>query len=205
MSDGFCFFANAFWHLLANRIMKTIQLTILACCLVLSSCGNKNATPQDIISSDPNVEKSTVKGVQQLQEFHVNQQVDWLGAIYTYDITRKADLDLPMVTDDAGVQFADNTIELRIMSGGRVFFQKLFTKKAFENYIDADFRKHGILEGLVFDKITPEGLQFAVSVSYPQTDLYMPLLVIVSKTGTITISKDDVLDNSTPAEEEEGV
>ena len=42
---------------------------------------------------------------------------------------------------------------------------------------DANFLSKSILEGIVYEKTTPQGIVYAASVCYPQTDLYMPLSI----------------------------
>ena len=67
--------------------------------------------------------------------------------------------------------------------------------------MDEGFKANGVLEGFVFDDVTDGGLRFATSVSYPQSDMYIPLTVIIAADGTIAISRETVLEE--PAEEED--
>lgn len=118
------------------------------------------------------------------------------------EIHRVADDSLAMVEDENGQKFVDNRITLTIKrSDGTVFFKKVFTKSNFNSYLDNDYRKTGILEGLVFDKVEGSAVKFAASVSHPQTDEYIPLVVTISKSGGVSISLDNQLDTS--AEEDE--
>ena len=50
------------------------------------------------------------------------------------------------------------------------------------------------MEGIVFDKTTPQGIVYAASVCYPQTDLYMPLSIIITADGKMSIQKVDMLE-----------
>ncbi len=100
-----------------------------------------------------------------------------------------------MVKDETGQLFVDNRVKVVISrADGSVFFEREFTKAAFNAYIDDDFRKTGILEGFVFDKVEPNEVRFACSVSRPQSDEYIPLIVAVSRQGNIGIAKDQRLD-----------
>ena len=65
--------------------------------------------------------------------------------------------------------------------------------------------KHAILEGLVYNKTTPQGIVYAVSISYPQTDLYAPLSLTVSADGKISMAKEEVLEDLYETEEERWV
>lgn len=46
-----------------------------------------------------------------------------------------------------------------------------------------------ILEGIVYDKTTPEGIVYAASICYPQTDLYVPISITISPDGKISMKK----------------
>ena len=98
----------------------------------------------------------------------------------------------------------DDRITVRILrSDGSVFFKRVFTKADFEAQLDDDYRMTGILEGIVFDKTDGNNIIFAGSVSHPQTDEYIPLVVSVSNFGEVSIRRDDQMDTSgsLPAEE----
>ena len=71
---------------------------------------------------------------------------------------------------------------------------KTFTKNDFSSVVDAKFLSKSILEGIVYDKTTPQGIVYAASVCYPQTDLYMPLSITITADGKMSIQKDDMLE-----------
>jgi len=101
------------------------------------------------------------------------------------------------VEDEMGQKFVDNRITLRIIrSDGSVFFSRTFTKAAFDAQLDDDYRQTGILEGIVFDQVDGHNLVFAGSVSHPQTDEYIPLVITVSNFGDVSIKRDDQMDTS---------
>ena len=78
----------------------------------------------------------------------------------------------------------------------------MFTKSTFDAQLDDDYRQTGILEGLVFDKVDGNNLVFAGSVSHPQTDEYIPLVVTVSNFGNVTIKRDDQMDTNSTQEQQ---
>ena len=101
---------------------------------------------------------------------------------------------LPVVINEQGEKFVDNRITLRITSGGKSIVEKVFTKESFASLVDARFLKHSILEGLVYDKTTPQGIVYAASICYPQTDLYIPLSLTVTPDGKISMAKEELLE-----------
>lgn len=77
-----------------------------------------------------------------------------------------------------------------------MFFKRSFTKAAFESLLDDDYRRTGILEGLVYDRVEGNNLFFAASVCHPQTDEYIPLVLTVSNFGDVGIKLDTQLDTA---------
>jgi hypothetical protein len=64
----------------------------------------------------------------------------------------------------------------------------------------------GILEGLVFDEVDDLQLEFAASVSLPQTDEYIPLEVKIDNMGNVKIERDSQMDtNGGGADDEDEV
>ena len=158
-------------------------------------CQSDSKNTSRIMSDSLGLESADApKGIQYMQQSIVKDTVTWKGNLYQYEIKRVPDEELPVVKDEQGVIFADNRIELVILRDEKEFFKWTFTKKTFAAQLDEDFEANGILEGLVFDKVVPGGLQFAASVCYPQSDLFMPLLIVVSGGNRIRIQKDTILD-----------
>ena len=181
--------------------MKKIQLLAALLMAVLTiSCGKKKESKDIIV---PTVEVVKPKAPISMQPYDQQQEVKWLDKSYQVFINRVADDSLRMVQDETGQKFIDNHITLRVVrADGSVFFKKVFTKSSFDAQLDDDYRQTGILEGLVFDKVDGNNLVFAGSVSHPQTDEYIPLVVTVSNFGNVTIKRDDQMDtNSTQAQQ----
>ena len=174
--------------------MKKIQLfvALLMVALMISCCGKKKESKDIIV---PTVVEVKPKGPISMQPYNQQQQVEWLDKHYQVFIDRVADDSLSMVEDETGQKFIDNRINLRVVrADGSVFFKQEFTKSSFDEQLDDDYRQTGILEGLVFDKVDGNNLVFAGSVSHPQTDEYIPLVVTVSNFGKVTIKRDDLMD-----------
>ena len=71
-------------------------------------------------------------------------------------------------------------------------------------YLDNDFNKTGVFEGLVFDKTDGDWLVFAASVGHPQSDEYIPLIIRLSRMGVLTIARDTQMDtNAVETDEDE--
>lgn len=182
-----------------NRLITFFSVCILAG--GLASCSNKKES-KDIIA--PKIVKATPKLPVKMQTYHQIKDFKWIGNNYICDITRTPDDSLPMVTDESGQKFVDNRIQLIIKrKDGSTFFNKAFSKVSFDSNISDDYRKHGILEGLVFDRVEGDHVLFAASVSLPQTDEYIPLCVEVNRFGELSIRQDNQLDTSGDAADDE--
>ena len=181
--------------------MKKIQLlAALLIAVIAISCGKKKESKDIIV---PTVEVVKPKAPISMQPYNQQQEVKWLDKSYQVFIDRVADDSLRMVQDETGQKFVDNRITLRVVrADGSVFFKKVFTKSSFDAQLDDDYRQTGILEGLVFDKVDGNNLIFAGSVSHPQTDEYIPLVVTVSNFGNVTIKRDDQMDTNSTQEQQ---
>jgi hypothetical protein len=179
--------------------MKKIQLLAVLLMAILAISCSKKKESKDIIV--PTAEAVKPKAPISMQPYNQQQEVEWLDKSYQVIINRVADDSLQMVQDETGQKFVDNRITLRVIrADGSVFFKKVFTKGNFDAQLDDDYRKTGILEGLVFDKVDGNNLVFAGSVSHPQTDEYIPLVVTVSNFGNISIKRDDQMDTNSTQE-----
>ena len=170
---------------------QILTLMVMAALLVVS-CGKKKQT-EDIIVPKQEVVKP--QGPIRMQEYKQTKDINWVGRPYQVEIVRMPDDSLRMVKDEFGQKFVDNRITLRVLrSDGSTFFKGTFTKAAFDSHLDDDYRRTGILEGFVFDKVEGAQLVFAASVCHPQTDEYIPLVVTLSSQGNVGIRRDTEMD-----------
>ena len=182
-------------------------MAVLLTALLVASCAQKKKSDDIIV---PTVKVTKPQAPIRMQSYDQTKDIVWLDKNYQVAIRRVADDSLKMVKDETGQQFIDNRITLRVIrSDGSVFFSRTFTKGDFDAQLDEDYRQTGILEGIVFDQIDGNNLVFAGSVSHPQTDEYIPLVITVSNFGDVSIKRDDQMDtsgNDAPStDNEEGV
>ena len=169
-----------------------VLLSMICVSLLVASCGKKKQH-EDIIVQ--NIETPKPQAPISMQEYRQSTDVQWLGKQYQVEVSRVACDSLPMVKDEVGQEFVDNRITLKVFrQDGTVFCSKTFTKSAFTGCLDDDYRKTGILEGLVFDKVEGNHLLFAASVCHPQTDEYIPIVVTLSNLGEVAISRDNTIE-----------
>lgn len=169
-------------------------LTLIAVTWMMTGCGEKKKS-DDIIAPKPEAPKP--QAPIRMQNYTQTKNIVWLGRNYQVEVKRFPDDSLRMVKDETGQKFVDNRISLRIIrADGTAFFSKTFTKAAFDSFLDNDYRQTGILEGFVFDKVEGNNLFFAASVSHPQTDEYIPMVVTVSNLGDVGIRLDTDLDTN---------
>ena len=176
--------------------MKRIPVIAL-CCVVLTflaACGGKKKS--EVIIA-PKVEKVKPKAPVTMQEYTDERDVEWIGKTYHVAINRRPADSLSMVKDEDGQKYVDNIFTVAVSrSDGSIFFSRSFTKKDLNSYLDDDFRKTGIFEGLVFDKVDGDWLVLAASVGHPQTDEYIPLVIRLSRMGELLIKRDVQMDTN---------
>ena len=169
-----------------------IIIALIAVPLLLASCGKKKQSNDIIVQ---NVETPKPQAPIRMQDYRQTTDVQWLGKQYQVEVARTASDSLAMVKDEIGQKFVDNRITLKVIrQDGTVFCTKTFTKAAFASCLDDDYRKTGILEGFVFDRAEGNQLFFAASVSHPQTDEYIPIVVTLSNFGEVGVSRDDTIE-----------
>ena len=179
---------------LTRRGTLAVMITVALGATMLTGCKQKKQTEDIIVRK---TEAPKIQAPIRMQEYSQVKDVQWLDRSYQVDIRRTADDSLRMVKDETGQKFVDNRIQLKVIrQDGSVFFSQTFTKAHFNDYLDDDYRATGILEGLVFDRVDGNNLIFAGSVSHPQTDEYIPLVITLSNFGDVTISRDTQMDTS---------
>ena len=190
-------------------IMKITQKTgLCACCaavLMLTACGSKNKQAEALVGQGDMEVNDTISGIQRMRTYNYTDSVQHGSHLYVYTIHREASDSLPTVTDESGYVFADNIYQLTILKDGRPFVNRRFAKSDFAHLLSADFRRQGILDGFMCDTSQP-GLRFAVSVSYPQSDMYEPFLLSFDEQGGMVMERDTRSDIETAdSGEDEGV
>ena len=180
---------------------KVSMLLLAGMAVMLVACGGKKKS-EDIIA--PRIVKVQPKDPIRMQPYLDEKEVSWIGKKYFVSVSRQPSDSLPMVKDETGQKFVDNVISVKVLRvDGSQFFARTFKKSDFLSYLDDDYIKTGILEGLVFDKAEGDFLEFAASVSHPNSDEYIPLVVRLSRMGQITIQRDTQMDTTGETPEQE--
>lgn len=179
----------------------TIALCVAIAAIGMSACSEKKKS--DNIITRKEVKKEPSAPIR-MQEYNQTTETNLGGSKLTCFVHRTPDESLAEVKDETGQAYFDNTIELKITrDNGSIFFQKRFTKSSFDKFLDDDYRHTGILEGLVFDKTEGGMLRFAASVSHPNTDEYIPILVKIDRKGNMAMERDVNLDTTSNDDDEE--
>ena len=168
--------------------------------VVLAACGGKKKS-DDIIA--PRIVKVQPKEPIRMQPYFDEKEVAWIGKKYKVSVSRQPSDSLPMVKDENGQKYIDNVFRLTVSrQDGSVFFSRTFTKKSLTQYLDDEFNKTGVFEGLAFDKAEGDYLLIGGSVGHPQSDEYIPLVFRLSRMGELVIKRDTQMDTP-PADEDE--
>lgn len=175
--------------------MKNI-VYLLACVSVVffTSCSSQDKNKKDgmqVLMQD----STQMAGPERMQISDIKTTFTFKGKEYHSSVVRRPDETLPIVKNEQGEKFVDNRITLRITSGGKQVVDKVFTKDNFASLVDAKFMKYAILEGLVYDKTTPQGIIYAASVCYPQSDLYVPIRLTITSDGKISMAKEELMED----------
>ena len=172
---------------------KLIYWLLLPLAVAVSACGGKKGS-SDNKSTLAMMDSVDAHGLQRMQTSKSETDFKFKGKDYHSIVSRTPDESLPHIKNEMGDIYVDNKIVLRLMRGNEKVFDKTFTKNDFSSVVDAKFLSNSILEGIVYDKITSQGIVYAASVCYPQTDLYMPLSITITSDGKMNIKKVDMLE-----------
>ena len=182
---------------------------------VVTSC--KDQPRKDVIITKMPPKQVVSKEIGKVGDYSQARKIEWVGSTYTIEVNRTADVSTDPVDDGSGNRYYPNRILVRIYRpDGSEFFKREFTKGDFESHLDASYKKHTVLLGVVFDHADDDYIYLASSVGSPDraSDEFIPLLIKVSRMGDVSISKDTQMDtkavNPMPvpkndAEEDDGV
>lgn len=172
---------------------KFIYLLLMPLAVTVIACGGRKETSrkESVLATQDSID---VHGLQRMQTSKSEVDIQFKGKDYHSFVSRTPDESLPHVANEMGDTYVDNKIVLRLTRGNASVFNKTFTKNDFSSVVDAGFLAKSVLEGIVYDKTTPQGIMYAASVCYPQTDLYVPLSITITADGKMTLKKVDVLE-----------
>lgn len=174
-------------------------LGLLACMSCQSDARNGEAGRADVhVVAKPDVED---KSSERMPMSDVTTRFQFRGKPCEVQVFRTPDETLPRVKDESGNEYVDNRVNLRITSQGKTLVERSLTKANFASVVEPRFLQHAIFEGLVYDTVTSRGVVFAASVSYPQSDLYVPIRLTLTEGGHVAMETEDLL--GTSAEEGE--
>ncbi len=175
--------------------MKKLIYLMSLSSLLLVSIGCKDKKERRGLARLTQIDSTDSRGVQRMQPSRSDTSFVFKGRKHHSHVERMPDESLPTVTNTTGDTYADNQILLRLTCEGATWLEKRFTKADFASVVEPEFLQRSILEGLVFDRITPQGIRYAASVCYPRTDLYIPLTLIVSPDGRISLDRVNELED----------
>lgn len=167
---------------------------LLSLVVALTACSGKNGSSnkESVLASQDSVD---AHGLQRMQTSNSETNFTFKGKEYHSMVSRTPDESLPHVASEMGDTYLDNKIVLRLTRGSETILHKTFTKNDFSSVVDADFLAKSVLEGIVYNKTTSQGIEYAASVCYPQTDLYVPLSITITDGGSMSIKKVDILED----------
>ena len=161
----------------------------------IQACKEKKQSEADIITTKYVAHRPPQAPVR-LSADKRETDVSWLGRQYAVMIERMPADSLPMVADESGQKYVDNSIKLTVRrSDSTVVFLKHFTKNSFASYLDNDYRHRGILESMVFRKADGPELKFTVVVSHPEADdEFIAMEMSLNGEGGVSIQQANLLD-----------
>lgn len=164
-------------------------LIFFSSCLLMASC-----TPQ---KSDEQTTTSTEQaddGIRRLPDYAYRDSLMQGSHKVVYSIESTNADDLPVVVDEDGAKYSDKRFTLDITKDGKQLFHNKFTKADFKSQLPDEFKKLGIMDGIRFHHAQEGKLYFNTCVSFPESDMSCPFLLIIGPDGSYRIEPDTSLD-----------
>lgn len=155
----------------------------------LASCG-----PQKIEQEGSDQTDQDNDGVWELPNYAYTDSLMQGSHKVVFTITSQPDEELPEVVDEDGVKYRDNRFNLLIVKDGRTLFEHSFTKADFKSQLPEDFQKLGIMDGLRYNHAEEGKLYFNTCVSFPESDMSCPFLLIIGPDGSYRLEPDTTFD-----------
>ena len=177
-----------------------MAVSLVVACLMMS-CAEKK---QSNVIIAPKPVKQQPSAPVKMSEFKHADDVVWLEKTYKVEVHRFVADTLPKVKDEQGNEYYDNLVRVRVLrADGSEFFNRVFSKRSFSDYVDANTRDRGVLLGMVLDRAEGDNLYFGASVGSPDrlSDEYIPLILTISRMGDVGIKRDTQIDSAQPEEE----
>lgn len=171
--------------------MKTYSLIILFLSFLIffTSCG-----PQKTENTGGNQTEQDSVTVRSMPNYAYSDTIMQGSHKVVYTITSEGVDDLPIVVDEDGVKYKDNRWKLVITKDGSQLFNRSFTKADFKSKLSEDFQKYGIMDGLRYNHAEEGKLYFNTCVSFPESDMSCPFLLIIGPDGSYRLEPDTTFD-----------
>jgi len=166
------------------------HLTFSLALLTLLACKGKKTQDTEIIKTDYVAPKPTAPKTSSVDA--VTDEVEWIeGRHYLVTIRGRADNTLPMVQDENGQKYIDNSVTIDVKrADSTTFFNHTYTTGAFAHWLSRDYQEKAILTGI--NLLGPDGnvMKFVVSLNYPESsdDESLDLLLQVDNMGNEDVS-----------------
>ncbi|MDD6473694.1 MAG: DUF4738 domain-containing protein [Bacteroidales bacterium] len=174
-------------------------ISTVCLCALLFGCNQpkKAEKGEEQITVEMNwADEHIPTAIQAMQHSLKDELIEYRGKTYQCVVERTPDANLDIVADERGVRYYDNTIRVKLSEkNGRVILNKVYKKEDFRGILNNEkFLSKAILEGMVFYRTAPGGFLFSASVAYPQTDIFVPIRLLVSPSGSVSIQLEEGLD-----------
>jgi hypothetical protein len=173
-----------------------VSLGVAAVVATTQSCSGGKKTEENRTASGELLQEDSVDtNIRRMQLTSREYTANLGGKEYSIHITCAPDDNLPTVTSETDVRFADNRISLSISQADRKVLTREFTKQDFAQLLDEPFLRKAVLNGMVYSKTEGGKMVLAASCCYPQTDMCVPVIITVTPDGQLSMAKSDLLED----------
>ncbi len=172
-----------------------ILALLVALTLSLGACKEKKVSRTIKTVIEPIVERKDTTAMpdrEDVESFLLD------GTSYNVLISRKADKNLRLVTDNDGNKYYDNAINILIDNQSGKLLDHTFHKSYFDSFLHSSDLKYDkcVLWNIVFNDVEDDRAVFIASVGSPDEmdDEYVLIEIKVNKRGEISLAKKEDLE-----------
>lgn len=166
--------------------------------VALSACGEKKATVEDKNDTPTaSVQQKAGPTADKDREYAYNARLG--NSDYVIRVKRSADKALPTVTDETGISYYDNRVEIVVTRNDEQLIARTFTKADFRTLLSKEEEKGTVLLGMAFDseQSTPNAIKLGAQIGQPGIEEGPAFTVSLPLNGgTPTIERDNKQDST---------
>ncbi len=182
-----------------NALFQTSLYALLLCAgLSLTSCNGQKSDAAATTADSAAVTSQAAEPKSDAPR-HNENHLTLGGHSFTVRVSREANRDGDVVTDENGTEYYDNSVTIHIDKDGEPLTDHTFTKRSFADFLSAAEQQGTVLLGMAFDEARSDAhaLRFGAQIGMPGIEEGPAFIVEVPVDGgAVSIVRDKEQDTT---------